>query len=392
MSAACNVTSDEATSYLWLGGVSASIVASVLTTFGNIMLKQAQTEQQERPAGAEFWEPVAGIIMSRHWWMGFGLGGLLPIPLQVLAFSLASQSIVGPLGAVTLLLTQVIGPRFLEKETVSRLDFAAGLIITVGVMVTSAFGVHAETEYELDDLKELWKVPVTVVVQVLAFLSIFLAVAAVKSPLRRYVSARASPLLFAYIAGAIGGQQNILFKGASEILSSQIAGTSNSFGDEPFLSLVWILAVIGLAVTQVSYLNQGLARYDAVFFGPLYAAMLVLCATVFGMIYFLETKCFEPLNWAMFSLGFVAALLGVLLLTHGKDLDVDSDANAKVDDLEGLDAMDSKASSRASSATSHEDSASTGKLALGEMDVESDLALGVTKVAPLGLSEKDDVL
>ena len=80
-------------------------------------------------------------------------------------------------------------------------------------------------------------------------------------------------LIYAFLAGALGGQQNVVFKGVGEMVSNG----GSAFSTPGAWIFVGLTAV--LAVGQISYINQGLAHFDGVLFLPLYSAMLILLGT-----------------------------------------------------------------------------------------------------------------
>jgi hypothetical protein len=131
-------------------------------------------------------------------------------------------------------------------------------------------------------------------------------------------------LLYAYVAGALGAQMNILFKGAAELVAGTISGQVTSFRDDTLRSLLWIAATIALAVMQISYINQGLQRFDCVLFSPLYSAWLMVCGVTWGGTYYQEFRCFDALDWSMFLLGLAITLAGIATLlwdkTHLRDI------------------------------------------------------------------------
>jgi len=83
---------------------------------------------------------------------------LLPLPLNGIAFAEAAQSLIPPLAAVTLILTQIIAPRFLEGESVSKSEFLGSALIIAGVIMTSVFGPYTQQDLNLDDLKPYFEI------------------------------------------------------------------------------------------------------------------------------------------------------------------------------------------------------------------------------------------
>lgn len=72
------------------------------------------------------------------------------------ALGLAAQSIVAPIGSITLV-TNVMFAHWGLKEPLSRRDIFGTCLIILGSTLSVAFGNHASHEYTLNQLKELYE-------------------------------------------------------------------------------------------------------------------------------------------------------------------------------------------------------------------------------------------
>lgn len=180
--AGCNQTSSSERTVrrydmLWIFGVGASIVSSVGSTVGMIIQKcVAQLLQQWRqsaapPAAAarrliRRFHPVCvrcaitrnenriarggkaayscqGWLCALDWWVGFVFMVIVPLPFDMIAMALCGQSLNAPLGAVTVLMNQIIAPCALKGEKLTRLDWVATFLMIFGVGLSTAFGTHS---------------------------------------------------------------------------------------------------------------------------------------------------------------------------------------------------------------------------------------------------------
>ena len=94
----------------------------------------------------------------------------------------------------------------------------------------------------------------------------------------------------------------------------------------PILYL-YVFLVITLAVAQLSYLNRGLSKYNAIKFLPIYNTLLLMVGVTCGAIYFQEYDAFHPV-W--FPIGCLLEMSGILALAWKMD-DDDNKNNENVD-------------------------------------------------------------
>lgn len=94
----------EAVGYMWIVGMLCSIVSSIGATIGLLIQKRAQTLQQQ---AAKKSRTFGGFILSPLWFLGFFFLVIVPLPFDVTAMATASQSLVTPLGGVTIVCGQV---------------------------------------------------------------------------------------------------------------------------------------------------------------------------------------------------------------------------------------------------------------------------------------------
>ena len=102
------------------------------------------------------------------------------------------------------------------------------------------------------------------------------------------------------------------------------------------LLYVCLLLVIAFAIAQLSYLNRGLAVYNAIKFLPIYNTLLLMVGVTCGAIYFQEYEAFHPI-W--FPIGVFFEMCGILALSWKTD---EKNAVANNDDRESNNNDDDK--------------------------------------------------
>ena len=69
---------------------------------------------------------------------------------------------------------------------------------------------------------------------------------------------------------------------------------------------------------QIKYLNEGLRRFSSTYSIPTFQAFWILISVVSGLIFYKEYIGFQPIEAALFSLGVLVTVVGVVMLS-GRD-------------------------------------------------------------------------
>jgi len=303
-------------------GMGLCVLASVGSTFGLILQKMAHIKQEER-SEEDKWPEVNGMMCSPYWVVGLVLLVAVPFPLDMVAFTLAPQSLVVPLTGVTLVLNQVVAP-WLLNEKLTRLDWIGTGIICCGIVCATAFGTHCSYTYTLQQIVDLFEETVFIVCEAgWVILCIFCSMWVLGGAEMYYTDQgpidRSRSVAFAILSGSVGGQQQIFLKATGEMLESSFDGRGEWDRFEPY---VFILCCAGFAVGQIMLLNKGLVLWTAVKYLPIYNVSLILCSTSFGAIFYKEYEALDTVGIIMFPLGVLIVIAGSLLLALKQDASV----------------------------------------------------------------------
>eukprot|EP00462_Mataza_sp_D1_P018082 CAMPEP_0175139372 /NCGR_PEP_ID=MMETSP0087-20121206/10863_1 /TAXON_ID=136419 /ORGANISM="Unknown Unknown, Strain D1" /LENGTH=332 /DNA_ID=CAMNT_0016422369 /DNA_START=369 /DNA_END=1364 /DNA_ORIENTATION=- len=124
------------------------------------------------------------------------------------------------------------------------------------------------------------------------------------------------PFYYAFVGGGLGALQNIFFKAVGTLLNSSAIDIQEDNEERPWSTVypyLFIAICIILAVSQLSFLNKGMARYKAVLVFPLYNACYLTLSCFMGAAYYGEFKNFNTWQWVAFPVGIVITLVGVVL-------------------------------------------------------------------------------
>jgi len=128
---------------------------------------------------------------------------------------------------------------------------------------------------------------------------------------------RGQPFFYAFVAGGFGAMQNIFFKSLAVLLSSSAFNTQtlNEDTESPwktFYPYVFMVFCLLFALSQLSFLNKGMSRYDAVMVFPLYNACYLTLSVLMGAIYYGEFDSYTTLQWVLFPIGILITVIGVV--------------------------------------------------------------------------------
>jgi len=137
---------------------------------------------------------------------------------------------------------------------------------------------------------------------------------------------------YAGFAGIAGGQSVLFAKSTVELLKDA------THGDDVFLhpeTYMVIFMMTGSLLTQITFLNGGLKRFDSLYVVPVYQSYWIISGVVGGLVYFGEWEGFSMKQMFMFIVGTLITLSGLIVLTtkDHHNLDPSSFANgyAKVE-------------------------------------------------------------
>jgi len=295
---------------LWIAGVAISVVFSILNSIGiNLQKYSLQVNAKARIE--------RGIYRQPLWLLGFLLictGSIL----DFVAFGMAPQTLLAPLAAMSLVWNLFIAP-IVHNETITRRNLVATGIIFLGVTITVIFAGHATPSYELDDLIRLYCEPVMYLyIFCVVIFVVFLSLAK-KRIEQTGVGENELFHVICYggIAGTFGGQSVLLAKSTVELIKTALWGN----GTTDVFSHHEVYIMVGGMVTclfcQITTLNGGLKRFDALVMIPVYQSFWILTSILGGVMYFEEYTSMTYSQTFMFTVGGGITLYGIFYLLAG---------------------------------------------------------------------------
>jgi hypothetical protein len=242
-------------------------------------------------------------------------------PTWIIALVYASQSIVSPLGSLTLVVNLFLA-RWMHGEKITVLGVTATLLIVAGSFLTVLFADHSSLNLDIEGILRLYFttrfiVYASIMVFCLSALWIF-AKRWGRPSARVEENEKVYPLFKLAIAclnGTLGGH-NVLFAKMTVNLVS-VGGVSVY---KYFMFYFTLAMLVFTIVTQVSWLNEGLKRFDAIFMIPVSTSFWVTFSVFSGII---TTGEYMLMSWediGFFSFGMLLIVLGVLIFTRHKSV------------------------------------------------------------------------
>ena len=339
----------------WVLGVLLTIVSAAGSTSGLILQKIAHTREQKAVKDGIKTNTLKcfDIPCNKYFIAGFIMLAFVPLPFDFVALANAGQSIILPVGTgCTVIFGQLLAPKILG-EKLTNLDIVATFFITLGTVLSMATGTHESPTYTANRLLYLYTLtPFIIAMVFIAITTTICLIVAHVPKLEEKLWASAKIPILAYIPSSLGAVQIMVFKVVGELTKNTFTGYEESYVDtssssstnstnginyktrmvktneflNPILYL-YVFLVITLAVAQLSYLNRGLSKYNAIKFLPIYNTLLLMVGVTCGAIYFQEYDAFHPV-W--FPIGCLLEMSGIFALAWKMD-DDDNKNNENVD-------------------------------------------------------------
>ncbi|KAE8904635.1 hypothetical protein PF005_g29227 [Phytophthora fragariae] len=308
----------EKSNSLWYVGVILSIVGSICTNMGvNLQKFSFMREAKGRSVGDK-----RGYFRQPLWVIGLLLvvGGSI---LDFVALGFLPQSLATPVGGSTMVANVVFASLFL-KEKFTKSDAIGTALVLLGIIVVATFAEKESKCYTVHELVALYREPLFTVYAILMCVScvvLFLLTRKMERTLKHYGRAspeykrfrKLHPVSYPALSGIFGAQSVLFAKSMAELMKTTIEG-DNQF--VTFGAYAITLSMFLCVFMQIHWLAHGLQKFDAVFVVPVFQCFFISVSIFGGGVYFKEFAQMPPLSLAMFSVGAVITISGVVKLAH----------------------------------------------------------------------------
>ena len=279
------------------------VCSSLTTTFGLFFHKIAQERLMVEDSDISDDKTVVKAFHRRTtliWLACFVNITLLSFALDLFSMATLGQAMVVPLlASLEVAENQMAAPFMLHEHFDKVRDTAAAIIITLGALCTTLFGpggpfggvtiapanvdecgnaIPVTYQQTKDEFGTFFSAPAFIIFEVFT-IAIFIA-CLVGTKMEKFKHYHF--LFYGYIAGFLGGQQNMFLKGVGTCFGSAFAGDASVFADYLVTcsSSLW-----QIGWDQLGYLNKGLAMFPALLFVPTYTVLYIVMGTCVGVVF-----------------------------------------------------------------------------------------------------------
>jgi len=301
-------------SYFWILGVLLATTGSIVSNLGVNFQKLAHKKMADLGEKGSY-------TKNKYWIVGLVMV-IIGSFADFAALTFAPQSLVAPLGSMTLVTNSILAPLLIGEKVVKR-DLLATAVIIFGSVLAVTFASHTDVVYSTVDLFAFYFHAdfLIYIISVLAFI-FYLHWKIRKIEVYERIS-RTSPEYvkhrlfhrFAYpaMSGSIGAQSVLFAKCVCELLVNSVEGNGVLFTYwQSYIVITCMFVCIGL---QIKWINEGLARFDASYTVPVFTSFWILLSIISGMVFYREWVGMKVAQSVMFVIGVFITLGGVIALS-----------------------------------------------------------------------------
>lgn len=240
---------------------------------------------------------------------------------------LAPQSLLAPLGALSLGFNIILAPIFHKNERVTRNILIATGLIYAGTILTVLFAADSSPAMNLATIVEFLCTKL--------FLGYAVLCIALQCSLvyHGYRQAAFQMVHYCGLAGSLGGETILFAKSVSELTKNALVTGQYDDWTSSALPYIFVLCMGVTLFSQVNMLNTGLSKFDALLVVPVYQSFLNAFGITGGLVFFQEYKLMSAWDGFMYAIGISITFLGGAVLVqeraigkgHGSESSVETD-------------------------------------------------------------------
>ena len=223
---------------------------------------------------------------------------------------LAPQSLLAPLGALSLGFNIILAPIFHKNEKVTRTIVIATGLIYAGTILTVLFAADSAPAMNLAKIVEFLHTKL--------FLGYALLCITLQCSLfyHGYRQQAFQMVHYCGLAGSLGGDTILFAKSVSELAKNALVTGQYDDWTSSALPYFFVLCMGGTLFCQVSMLNTGLSKFDALLVVPVYQSFWNAFGITGGLVFFQEYKLMAARDGFMYAIGIFITFLGVVFLVQ----------------------------------------------------------------------------
>lgn len=297
--------------HAWVIGVLIVSLSALFTNLGINVQKLAHASMAKTNSAKAF------FCLHPIWALGFALMVFGAIG-DFIALGITAQSIVAPLGALTLVFNIPIAG-WLHGERITVQGVVGTALIALGSVLTVVSADHHDIKLNIDEIFSLYTttrfiVYASIMTPSIAAMWTILVRMKVNSQEFFEFSPRklaVFKILIAILSGILGSHSMLFSKFSAELI---LGSDSRIMRNGVFYLTLLLMSLF--VVGQIYWLNIGLKRIESIYIVPVSKSIWIVFSVVSGMITFAEYTRFSVLKALLFSSGIILIISGVLIFSR----------------------------------------------------------------------------
>ncbi|KAH9256436.1 hypothetical protein BASA81_005350 [Batrachochytrium salamandrivorans] len=286
-------------------------------------LPDINNDDEEEGGGGNA-KPKLQTSFSGLWACGM-LMILLASMFDFAALGFGPQSVIAPLGALTMVANAFIAP-CMNGEKLQPGIIKATIVILIGCIMAVGSASHDNMVCSLDALFSLYLtsqfcVYGLIIISILFALYFFakrcerlqLEFGTESEEYQQVV--KFHRITYAAMGGVFGAQSVLFARTVTQAFSSTMRGGQLFLLSSPIYLILFLL--VGSMLMQIYWLNQGLARFDSLYNVPVFTSTWIVGTVLGGGVFYNEFASFNVYQAVFFPIGVSLCCIGVFYLAIG---------------------------------------------------------------------------
>ena len=333
-------------SYKWIIGVLLASLSSIISNIG-LTLQKLSHKKNLKLGILKAEEHKNNYYKDPIWFTGLILI-IIGSVADLSALGFAAQSVIAPLGSLTLVSNVLLAPLILNENLDNR-DIISTLSIVFGSGLAVAFASHDDQSYTISQLFAFYTYNRFIIYCIFIIIIILIMLYYIdyieKLPDSLYSLYRTQHrFLYSSLSGIIGAQSVLFAKSFAELMSILIRLKDASIFTY-FQTYIVIIMMVACILLQIKYMNSALLRFDSVTVVPIFQSFWILVSVIAGLVFFGEGADFTVTQALMFPLGVFITIGGIYFLSLRETSNEERNINESID-LDSIDPVLNRRTSR----------------------------------------------
>ncbi|EFX70466.1 hypothetical protein DAPPUDRAFT_328302, partial [Daphnia pulex] len=251
-----------------------------------------------------------GYLRDWVWWTGLITMGIGEAS-NFAAYAFAPAALVTPLGALSILVSAVLAPKYLNE----KLNILGKIGCMLCILGSSIIVIHAPKEGEIFSIQELNKKFFESGFAYYILVVVTLAIYSINFIVPRY--GKTNVAVYIFICSSIGSLSVMCCKGLGLCIRESMSSTESSvLGKQFFLFLIPLVICI---IVQMNYLNKALDSFSSNLVNPVHYIFFTSFVILASSILFQEWRHIAGVDAFATLIGLTTVIIALFLISSFND-------------------------------------------------------------------------